>query len=187
MAGQRACILQCLSCFHTLRIRENKSRTLQQNLQVLQYNSNYPQKQLCYLWIFCWLIVVFAVVCHVTVIIVVVVCYCFEIWCLRRQKTVIGVSFWVTMTSMRSNSRACNRMRCFHQNVFSTLSFWVDNVRPARTHSIACSRIHLHAREFICMLVEFELILVKNLLRYIYILGVYTLQVHCNCTTRSTV
>ena len=55
-------------------------------------------------------------------------------------------------SGMQLNSRACNRMQCFHQNAFSSLSFRVEDVRPARMHSIACSRIRLHAREFDCML-----------------------------------
>jgi hypothetical protein len=35
-----------------------------------QWSYDYPQKRLCYLWIFCCLIVVFAVVCCVTVMVV---------------------------------------------------------------------------------------------------------------------
>jgi hypothetical protein len=42
-------------------------------------------------------------------------------------------------------------MRCFHQNIFSTFSFEVDDVRPARMHSTACSRIQFNAIEFVRM------------------------------------
>jgi hypothetical protein len=42
---------------------------------------------------------------------------------------------------------AYNGMRCFHQNIFSNLIFRLEDVRPAQTHSIACSCIRMHAKD----------------------------------------
>jgi len=58
----------------------------------------------------------------------------------------------IECSSVQWNARACDRMRFFNQNVFSTYSFIVNDVWPARVHSIACSRMRLHSRAFHCML-----------------------------------
>lgn len=58
----------------------------------------------------------------------------------------------IECSSVQWNARACHRMRFFYQNVFSSYSFIVNDVWPARMHSIACSRMRLHSRAFHCML-----------------------------------
>lgn len=83
----------------------------------------------------------------------------------------------IECSSVQWNARACHRMRFFYQNVFSSYSFIVNDVWPARMHSIACSRMRLHSRAFHCMLensnacsshVLYTFIQIRIIVRYLY-------------------
>jgi hypothetical protein len=62
---------------------------------------------------------------------------------------------------MQLQARACNRMRCFHQNIFCNLSFRVEDVSRlerirlhAHVHSNACKRARFRRQlNFIQMVV----------------------------------
>jgi hypothetical protein len=82
----------------------------------------------CYLWIFFCLIVVFAVVCSVlSWLLSRVIDLKFDAW--DRQKTVIGVSLWVTMNSMYLTART-DIWRVLKKCEFIGI-FFVHGQRPA--------------------------------------------------------